>query len=108
MNISKFSEKYSVRRIQDEDIPKVYSLCKGNPVFYEYCPPAVTIEGIKEDMTVLPPGKSKEDKYYIGFWDGEDLVAVMDLILKYPGEETVFIGFFMTEKRHRGRELPLL
>lgn len=99
MNISKFSEKYSVRRIQDEDIPKVYSLCKGNPVFYEYCPPEVTMEGIKEDMTVLPPGKSKEDKYYIGFWDGENLVAVMDLILKYPGEETVFIGFFMTEKK---------
>ena len=32
----------------------------------------------------------------MGYYDGEKLIAVMDLILTYPDEQTAFIGFFMT------------
>ena len=105
MDITKISEQFKVRKIQEEDVPVVYQLCKGNPLFYEYCPPMVTIEEIREDMIVLPPGKTKEDKYYIGFWDDEKLIAVMDLILKYPNTETVFIGLFMMDKEEQGKGL---
>ena len=31
-------------------------------------------------MRILPPGKSIEDKYYIGFYQEGKLIAVMDLI----------------------------
>ena len=48
-------------------------------------------------MEALPPGKSEEDKLYLGFFEKETLVAVMDLILKFPEEETAYIGLFMTE-----------
>lgn len=105
MDITKLSEQFKVRRIQEQDVSVVYQLCKGNPLFYDYCPPMVTIEGIREDMIVLPPGKTKEDKYYIGFWDDEKLIAVMDLILKYPNAETVFIGLFMMDKEEQGKGL---
>ena len=37
------------------------------------------------------------DKYYLGFYDGEKLIAVMDFIMAYPDELTAFIGFFMTD-----------
>lgn len=37
------------------------------------------------------------DKYYIGYFEGEKLVAVMDLILNFPNKETAFIGFFYDE-----------
>ena len=57
----------------------------------------VTLESIREDMKVLPPGKSGEDKFYVGFFDGSMLTAVMDLILKYPNDETAFIGLFMVD-----------
>lgn len=55
-------------------------------------------------MTALPKGKSQEDKYYVGFFDRHELIAVMDLIDAYPDEFTAFIGFFMvnTLVQHRG------
>ena len=54
-------------------------------------------------MNALPPGKTFSDKYYIGFFDDETLVAVMDLIAHYPSEETAFIGFFMMNKDYQNR-----
>lgn len=95
MKISGFSGKYQVRKLDIGDLEQIYGLCISNPQFYEYHPPFVTKESILEDMAALPPGKEASDKYYIGFWDGNGLVAVMDLIVDYPGEKTAFIGFFM-------------
>ena len=63
-------------------------------LFYEFHQPFVTRESILDDRNALPPGKSKEDKAYIGLFDGDTLVAVMDLILGYPTEEIVWIGIF--------------
>ena len=54
-------------------------------------------------MTALPPGKCAVDKHYLGFFDGETLVAVLDLILDYPQEGTAYLGFFMTKKAVQGR-----
>lgn len=48
-------------------------------------------------MDALPPNKEMCDKYYLGFYDGEKLIAVMDFIMAYPDELTAFIGFFMTD-----------
>ena len=48
-------------------------------------------------MKVLPPKKQEHDKYYIGYYDDEKLIAVMDFIMEYPNETTAFIGFFMTD-----------
>lgn len=68
-------------------------LCSKNKLFYEFHQPFVTRESILDDRNALPPGKSKEDKAYIGLFDGDMLVAVMDLIYGYPTEEIVWIGF---------------
>lgn len=50
----------------------------------------------------MPPNKTYKDKYYIGFYNNDVLVAVMDLICKYPNDETAFIGFFMTNSKLQG------
>ncbi|ADL05840.1 GNAT family N-acetyltransferase [Lacrimispora saccharolytica] len=98
MKIENLSEKYRVKRIEETDIPEVYALCKSNPLYYQHCPPNVTISSVKEELTVLPKGKKLEDKYYLGFYHSELLVAVIDLISGYPNGETVFIGFFMIDQ----------
>lgn len=53
-------------------------------------------------MEALPPNKSYDDKYYIGFFENDSLVASMDLVLGYPTEEITFIGFFMTNVQIKG------
>ncbi|MDE7095074.1 MAG: GNAT family N-acetyltransferase, partial [Anaeroplasmataceae bacterium] len=83
--------------------PGVLELCLGNPHYYKHCPPMVTQESLCRDLKNLPPRKTLEDKYYIGFYDKEYLIAVMDLILGYPNDQTIFIGFFMMNKKFQGK-----
>ena len=98
-----FSQKYAVRPLTAGDVDKILALCAENEQFYRYHPPLATRESVLEDMTALPPGKCTADKHYLGFFDGETLVAVLDLILDYPQEGTAYLGFFMTKKAVQGR-----
>ena len=97
MDITALSARYGVRRLTPDDAPVVYALCRENSLYYQHCPPFVTEQSIINDMSALPPRKTLSDKYYIGYFDGEKLIAVMDLILSFPDEATAFIGFFMTD-----------
>ena len=97
MNIKNFSKSYSVRQLEDKDIEMIYKLCQGNPLYYEYCPPMVTLENIHQDMVALPPNIDKNNKYYVGFFDSEKMIAVMDMIDGYPDKDNAYIGFFMTD-----------
>ncbi len=103
MDVEKLSNTYSVRKMTDRDIERIYALSLGNPMFYRYCPPEVTRESIRRDLKVLPPRTMPEDKFYVGFFAGETLVAVMDLIVRYPNADTAFIGLFMMDKAFQGR-----
>ena len=60
-------------------------------------------ESILADMTALPPGKGMEDKAYVGFFEGEKLVAVLDWISGYPAKETAWIGLFMVSAEKQGK-----
>lgn len=103
MNISLLSSKYGVRRLNEQDVEIIYELYRGNPLFFHFCPPQVTREGIRQDMKALPPRVMPENKHYVGFYDGERLLAIMDLVLGYPCGNTAWIGLFMVEAREQGR-----
>ena len=96
MELSFFSNQYKVRRMDQTDVTDIYLLCRKNSLYYQYCPPFVTKESILDDMKALPPNKEMSDKYYIGYYKGEELVAVMDFVMAYPDKKSAFIGFFMT------------
>ena len=101
--INKLSKNYIVKLLYNKDVAAVYNLCSKNTLYYDFCPPFVTPESIKADMTALPPGKRREDKFYLGYFDNDNLTAVMDLILGYPDEETAYVGFFMTDVSVQGK-----
>ena len=60
---------------------------------------------MQSDLRLLPPGVARADKYYLGFYQGNTLIAVMDLVDGYPEKETAFIGFFMMKKALQGQGL---
>ena len=80
MELRALSKNYAVRALDSKDLAAIYALSCKNELYYQYHPPFVTRESIIEDMKALPPGKTYEDKYYIGFFEGDVLVAMMDLI----------------------------
>ena len=105
LSISELSTRYTVRRLTEADIPAILNVMEGNPLFYRYCgagaAPSAAL--IRQDMTALPPGKTMPDKYYLGFFQGDRLAAVMDLIDGYPTSDIAFIGFFMTNSALQGQ-----
>lgn len=101
MELSKLSKQYDIRFLKTEDIDTILELCSQNKLFYQYHPPFATKESIMEDMQALPPGKDEKDKFYVGYFEGNDLVAVLDLILGYPDEKAAYIGFFMMNKEYQ-------
>ena len=91
-----------LRRICEADIPAVLALCQSNPLFYHHCPPPPCEQSIRSDMAALPPGKTAQDKYYLGIWHNDRLAAVWDLILGFPDDSTAFWGFFMVDASLQG------
>ena len=103
IDISKISSSYDIRRMDDSDVDSILSFCRKNTQFYEYCEAEPTREQVLCDLHITPPGIGLSDKYYIGFYQNETLIAVMDLIDGYPEPEIAFIGFFMMNKDLQGR-----
>ena len=103
MELTNLSQDYTVRKLDHNDIDIIFELSKPNYIFYHYHPPFVTKSSILEDMNALPPGKDYNHKYYIGFFDQNKLIAVMDLILGFPTDSIAFIGLFMTDVSVQGK-----
>jgi len=100
---SGISNKFSIRYMKESDVASILELCKGNPLYYRYCPPSPTLKSIEEDLTALPPNTLPDCKHYIGFYDDDKLIAVMDFIDGYPEKDIAFIGFFMTDQSIQGK-----
>lgn len=99
--IQELSSSYQVRKLIKKDISTILELAKTNPYYYKCVPPDVTAEAIEKDMTALPPKTTMKDKFYVGFFKGKELVAVLDLIFNYPNANSIFIGFFMMHKKYQ-------
>ena len=91
------------RRVGPEHFEAAAALCRGNPLYYEHygAPPPEPAE-ISDDLEALPPGKTYEDKYYLGGFGGGQLRLLLDLIDGHPDEGTAWIGFFMLDARLQG------
>ena len=87
----------------ERDAERILALCRGNPLFYQYAKAEPTLEQVLGDLRITPPGSDTKDKYYLGFFDGETLVAVMDVIDGCPEPDIAFIGFFMMDAALQGR-----
>ena len=94
---------FTIRKLTESDIPAMLQLCQANPLYYQHMKMEPTSENLKQSMTALPPKKTAEDKYFVGFFDNSKLAAILDLIVGYPRPEIAFIGWFILDKEYQGR-----
>ena len=97
LNIEALSTSHQVRRITQADISDVYALCKSNQKYYAYTNAAPTVESLTEIISSVPEGAGMNDKYFVGFYNRDRLIAVLDLITGYPEKNDAFIGWFMVD-----------
>ena len=77
----------------------------SNPDYFKYCPPKPSIKTIEEDMNSLPPNMTMKNKYYLGFYDSDELIGIIDLIIGYPNKEAAFIGLFMLDAKFQNKHI---
>lgn len=95
LDIKSFSSEYDVRKINADDITDVYRLCKSNKHFYRYLGRVATKESLTE---VISNVSSAEDgKFFVGFYDNDKLIAIVDLIVGYPDKDGAFIGWYVVD-----------
>ena len=97
VDINALSTTYRVRRITQADIADVYKLCKSNQKYYAYMQDVPTMESLTQIISRIPEGVGVGDKFFVGFYHGERLVSVLDLITGYPEKDDAFIGWFMVD-----------
>ena len=103
MEYEKLSDTYSIKKLDQMNLDEVFELCGKNTLYYQYCPPFITKDHVIEDMAALPPGKTKRDKFFLGYFEKENMIAILDLIMGYPDKNTVYIGLFMTDIKIQGQ-----
>ena len=102
-DVTKFSRRFEVRALTDDDADAVLALCRENPQFYKYCDAEPSREQVLRDMHDTPPDTDRSRKYYVGFYEDGTLAAVMDVVDGYPAPQTAYIGFFMVAKAWQGQ-----
>lgn len=105
IDITKLSTRYNIYKLDDSDVNRILELCKGNPQYYRYIEAEPTREEILKDLHITPPGIAASEKYFIGFYQDKELIAVMDLVDGYPKIEIAYIGFFMMNKKYQGKQI---
>ncbi len=103
MKISQFSNHYQVRKLTEADLEQVLVLYQTNPLYFEHYPPSPSLEGLRQDLVNCPPGKDLSDKYFVGYWWDNQLVAVLYLIASYPDDQIAYIGLFMVDGSWAGQ-----
>ncbi len=100
IDISRFSSLYELRRLSEKDAEAVAEIAKGNSAFESY-----GVDEVLRDLTLLPPGKGMEEKYYLGYFEKDEMVGVLDFIDGYPEADTAYIGLFMLAKYEQGKKI---
>jgi len=54
-------------------------------------------------LMFVPEGKPPDDKVVFGVWVGGELVGVLDLLLRYPDQETVYVGLLLIDRAWQGK-----
>ena len=103
--IDKLSGRSSVRELTRADVPEMLRLAQSNPLFYQYMRPDPTQENLAADLTALPPRRTLADKHFFGWFEGNQMVAMMDLIWHHPKPDMAFIGWFILDGALQGQGL---
>ena len=103
--LASLSAGFTVRELTDGDVTAMLRVAQGNPLYYRYMGCRPTAENLRETLTALPPGRTPADKHFFGWFDGERLVGMMDLIWHHPTDDMAFIGWLILASDEQGKGL---
>ncbi len=87
-----------------DEVQAFYAECRDYVELVTGAPPGP--DEARELLTALPPGKTSEDKFAIGFFDAPGhLVGLLDVIRDYPQAREWYLGLLLFGPSSRGKRL---
>lgn len=72
---------YQVRRLTEEDGDEIFALQRRHPEYHAlFLNHKVKKADVLSDLTSIPEGVLPENKFYLGIYDADDLVAIADVV----------------------------
>lgn len=89
----------TVRPLTHDDDDLIYRFQSAHPDYYEHFQdhPVTRREAI-QDLDDVPVNATADQKAYLGVFEDEQLVLIVDLIIDYPLPSLVWLGLWMPEK----------
>ena len=103
MDVSRLSRHYSVVSLHEADADAILDIYRKNPLYFRHCEAEPTREQVLRDLNEAPPGIETRQKRFVGFFEGDSLVALLDLVEGYPEPATCYIGLFMVGADFQGK-----
>ena len=95
ISLRDLSNEFDVKPLSERQAGQILKLMQSNPEFFRFEPPKPSLRSVKTDMVRVPPHILLDQKFYLGYYQGDQLVAILDLILDYPKEMQAWIGLLM-------------
>ncbi len=96
-------KNYKIIPITEENIEEAFQLMRSNTYFYSKTQfHELTLEECREDITALPPDTTIDQKFFLGIYEEDRMIAVLDYLEGYPTKDTAFIGLFMLDNEIHG------
>lgn len=96
----------NVREVRPADVSALQRLMLSNPGYTRRVEGgAVGANAARDVLAALPPGVERNQKWDLGVWEGDLLVAFADVIVGWPGPSTAHIGLLMTDGAREGQGL---
>lgn len=109
ISLRDLSNEFDVKLLSDRQAGQILKLMRSNPKFFRFEPPTPSLRSVKTDLVRVPPHTLLDQKLYLGYFQGDQLVAILDLILDYPKEMQAWIGLLMVahnqQKQGLGRQI---
>ena len=109
MIIDSLKEKLSEYRIvpiNEINIEEAFKLMKTNTYFYSKTQRhELTLDECIDDITALPPNTTLQQKFFIGIYLDDNLIAILDYVEGYPCTNIVYLGFFILHMDMHGKGL---
>ena len=99
--VEALTQNYQVRNMT-EHLEALSALYAENPQYFAALGQEVPTENLWEDLVAVPGGMSCLSKAFLGFWDGDKLVAVLELVFDYPEYNFAYVGLFMMSASRQG------
>ena len=87
--------EWDIHPVVEGELEAVLELMKSNPAYYEVDKRPVTMDSLREAIAALPPRCIPDQKCFVGLWRNGRPEAMLDLVVGYPRERTLFVGTFM-------------